>query len=79
MGINLLFIQLSVPFDWKQLPSGPGENHIFRTTWLFCFCTTSILSFVVKADESGTSHGNPGVGLNYTGSIKGSTFWRYSS
>lgn len=79
MGINLLFIQLSVPSDWKQLPSGPGENHIFRTTGLFCFCTTSILSFVMKADESGTSHGNPGVGLNYTGSIKGSTFWRYSS
>lgn len=30
MGINL-FIQLSIPSDWKQLPSGPGENHMKRT------------------------------------------------
>lgn len=31
MGVNLLFIQLSVPSNWKQLPSGPGENHVNRT------------------------------------------------
>lgn len=66
MGVNLLFIQLSVPSNWKQLPSGPGENHVNRTGGLFCFCTTSVLSFIMKADQRGTSHGNAGVGLNYT-------------
>lgn len=64
MGVNLLFIQVSVPYNWKQLPSVPGESHMNRAARLFCLCTTSILPFIMKADQRRTSHGNRGVGLN---------------